>query len=745
MKKLSYIAFLLWFSILVNATEPDFIWKSPSRNSSESMPCGGGDVGLNIWVENGDVLFYLSRSGAFDENNTLLKQGRFRIRFTPNPFLQSSDFKQILKLNDGYMLISSGGSSVRIFADVNKPVVHVEMLHKKALNCEVRYENWRYTDRFIRKGEGQQNSLKWVIPEGLSMKKDSVLASQNAVLFYHRNPAKTVFDTTVVHEGMGAVKAQMYNPIGNLISGGKMWGQNLIFSGTEMGTYANTDYKAWVFSNKKASKYQTFSIALEISQTTDIAEWENRLNKTIEQIHLKNDKQQSIAWWNVFWQRSYVKMEGETANLARNYTLFRYMLGCNAKGQWPTRFNGGLFTFDPVYVDTVQKFTPDYRKWTGGTFTAQNQRLVYWPMLKNGDFDLMIPQFDFYKRLLKNAELRTKTYWGHDGACFAEQIENFGLPGATEYGWKRPEYFDKGVEYNAWLEYQWETVLEFCYMILETKNYNKADISQYKPLIESCIRFFDEHYRYLAQRRGRKDLDGNGHLILYPASACETYKMATNPVNLVAALRTLLKLTDNDLLLKNIPPLSYRQMEGKTLISPAKNWERINNTESPQLYPVFPWRIFGVGRDSLDIAINTYQLDPDVQKFRSHVGWKQDNIFAACLGLTDEAKRLNTLKLQDGPYRFPAFWGPGFDWSPDHNWGGSGMIGLQEMLLQTTDEGKIILFPAWPTEWNVRFKLHCAEKTTVEAEMKNGKVNIIQVIPEQRRNDIVIYTNKKTN
>ena len=745
MKKLSYIAFLLWFSILVNATEPDFIWKSPSRNSSESMPCGGGDVGLNIWVENGDVLFYLSRSGAFDENNTLLKQGRFRIRFTPNPFLQSSDFKQILKLNDGYMLISSGGSSVRIFADVNKPVVHVEMLHKKALNCEVRYENWRYTDRLIRKGEGQQNSLKWVIPEGLSMKKDSVLASQNEVLFYHRNPAKTVFDTTVVHEGMGAVKAQMYNPIGNLISGGKMWGQNLIFSGTEKGTYANTDYKAWVFSNKKASKNQTFSIALEISQTTDIAEWENRLNKTIEQIHLKNDKQQSIAWWNAFWQRSYVKMEGETANLARNYTLFRYMLGCNAKGQWPTRFNGGLFTFDPVYVDTVQKFTPDYRKWTGGTFTAQNQRLVYWPMLKNGDFDLMIPQFDFYKRLLKNAELRTKTYWGHDGACFAEQIENFGLPGATEYGWKRPEYFDKGVEYNAWLEYQWETVLEFCYMILETKNYNKADISQYKPLIESCIRFFDEHYRYLAQRRGRKDLDGNGHLILYPASACETYKMATNPVNLVAALRTLLKLTDNDLLLKNIPPLSYRQMEGKTLISPAKNWERINNTESPQLYPVFPWRIFGVGRDSLDIAINTYQLDPDVQKFRSHVGWKQDNIFAACLGLTDEAKRLNTLKLQDGPYRFPAFWGPGFDWSPDHNWGGSGMIGLQEMLLQTTDEGKIILFPAWPTEWNVRFKLHCAEKTTVEAEMKNGKVNIIQVIPEQRRNDIVIHTNKKTN
>ena len=36
--------------------------------------------------------------------------------------------------------------------------------------------------------------------------------------------------------------------------------------------------------------------------------------------------------------------------------------------------------------------------------TAQNQRLVYWPMLKSGDFDLMKSQFDFYLRLLPTAK-----------------------------------------------------------------------------------------------------------------------------------------------------------------------------------------------------------------------------------------------------------------------------------------------------------------------------------------------------
>jgi hypothetical protein len=79
------------------------IWNTPSRNSSESMPCGGGDIGMNIWVEDGDVMFYVSRSGTFDENNCQLKQGRVRLRLSPNPFKDAKDFRQELKLKDGYV------------------------------------------------------------------------------------------------------------------------------------------------------------------------------------------------------------------------------------------------------------------------------------------------------------------------------------------------------------------------------------------------------------------------------------------------------------------------------------------------------------------------------------------------------------------------------------------------------------------------------------------------------------------
>lgn len=528
MNYLRHIFVLLFVFVSVSALwsqHANVIWNTPSRNSSESMPCGGGDIGMNIWVEEGDILFYLSRSGTFDENNCQLKQGRFRIRLFPSPFKDAKDFRQELKLKDGYVEVSAGGTQIQLWADVYHPVVHVEITNAQPLRTEVSYENWRYKERMIRKGEGQQCSYKWAPPKGAVTTADFVSLSskrklpgmtkkENLLLFYHRNPEQTVFDIVVAQQGMENVKSQMMNPLKHLTFGGYLFGDNLEYTGTTDNIYAGTDYRAWNFRSSKVSRKEQFCIVLHTEQTATVEQWEQDLQINLQRIApqgkisskiVSQDKKQTRLWWNAFWQRSFIEPIGDTENkndsdikeITRNYTLFRYMLGCNAYGSVPTKFNGGLFTFDPCHIDEKQAFTPDYRKWGGGTMTAQNQRLVYWPMLKSGDFDMMSSQFDFYNRMLKNAELRTQVYWQHNGACFCEQIENYGLPNPAEYGFKRPEWFDKGVEYNAWLEYEWDTILEFCQMILETKNYANADITPYLPLIESSLTFFDEHYRHV--------------------------------------------------------------------------------------------------------------------------------------------------------------------------------------------------------------------------------------------------------
>ncbi|MDR2146606.1 MAG: DUF5703 domain-containing protein, partial [Tannerella sp.] len=607
MKKTLFFLFAVFPALILGQKISDYnvAWDTPSAHSGESMPCGGGDIGLNVWVENGDLLFYVARSGTFDENNTLLKQGRIRIRLSPNPF-EGRYFRQELKLEEGCVTVSgkNGGTAtdIRIWADVFQPVVHVETSNNVPLQAIVFYENWRYEDRVLRKNESHQNSYKWAPPEGLMMKKDHIRFDGNQIVFYHRNEGETVFDATVHQQGLDSVKTQMFNPLKNLIFGGIIEAQGFVPNGTYTGKYADTDYKAWKLENTKPLKKWELKIRLHTAQTEDIASWKNEVKKP-----LISDKKKNLKWWNDFWNRSFIHVrtgsDSTGFEISRNYQLFRYMLACNAYGDYPTKFNGGLFTFDPVYVDTTCRFTPDFRKWGGGTHTAQNQRLVYFPLLKSGDFDMMTSQFAFYQRILPNAELRSRAYWNHAGACFTEQMENFGLPNPAEYGWKRPEGFDAGMEYNAWLEYQWDTALEFCFLALERERYTGEDISGYIPWIESCLHFFDEHYQYLAKQRGIKALDDNGKLILYPGSACETYKMAYNATSTIAALQTvtsrLLELSGNYLdsarrtyygqFLNRLPEIRTREIGGHTVIAPAWHWERINNVESPQLYPVFPW------------------------------------------------------------------------------------------------------------------------------------------------------------
>lgn len=704
------------------------------------MPCGGHDVGMNVWIENGELLFYVSQSGTMDENGTLLKAGRFRLTFSDGT-LRKQDFRQTLSLYDGAMYVNAGDVTIRLWADTQESVIFLTLEAKKKHTAVLSYESWRYKDRPLTKAEGQQSSWKWNVPAGCMTYADSITTtSPHSLTFIHTNRNETVFDYTIRQQKLDSLKDSLTNTLAGNAFGGCLIANDFTFMGTTTGLYASTDYMAWNF---KAQDIKRTTIEIRLEQ-------KDRKSYTPSE---KQSRERSRKWWNEFWQRSYIIAEGEAAQMARNYELFRYMLGCNAYGKYPTKFNGGLFTFDPVYADPTAPFTPDYRKWGGSTMTAQNQRLVYWPMLKSGDTDMMKAQFDTYLRMTTAAKIRTRHYWNHGGAVFSEQTESFGLPNPAEYG-KHSAADDWGVEKNLWLEYQWDTVLEFCSMILQAHDYAAMDITPYHELISQSLRFFDEHYRYEARKRGMDSLSTTGKLIIFPSSACETYKWAHNPASVIAALKTVTRqwtdylcelsakhssgqaaphsyieyvndeLTYVKSLATRIPDIPLRIIYGKQCIAPAQLWSRVQNVETPQLYPVFPWRIYGAGKPNLDVAQNTYSADPHAQKMRSTKGWKQDNIWAACLAMTDEAFKLNQEKLKDGPYRFPAFWDPGYDWAPDCNKGGAAMAGLQEMMLQESDDGTPLLFPAWPKDINAKFKLHLTGGRTIIAEIKDGNVKI---------------------
>src|SRR5512139_1585567 len=90
----------------------NLVWDSPSRDHHGSMPLGNGDIALNAWVtRDGDLHFYVSKTDAWDDNARLVKVGKVRIQFRPNPIAAGEAFRQELKLNEGSIEITAGAAS----------------------------------------------------------------------------------------------------------------------------------------------------------------------------------------------------------------------------------------------------------------------------------------------------------------------------------------------------------------------------------------------------------------------------------------------------------------------------------------------------------------------------------------------------------------------------------------------------------------------------------------------------------
>ncbi|KAF5695203.1 hypothetical protein FDENT_507 [Fusarium denticulatum] len=683
----------------------DVVWDKPGVNgSADSMPLGGGDIGLNTWYENDTILMYIAKSGTFDENNSLLKLGRVRLSFDPNPF-DSKSFEQRLLLNDGYVKYTGeDNTTAKIWVDVFNPVVHIEVDSPEKIAVSVAYENWRYEDCPIINEERNQGS--WgiytsKIANGTTY-ADKIGFHENGVLMSHRNEKLDLWNFQIKQQGLEKHSDKMYNPMRDNEFGIFVLSEQLRPGAVTNGHYSNTTYKAWNLETKSPSKSFMITLSEYQAQTKSHDEWYKGLKNVIKSA-VKNTQDATIAWWHNYWTRSYIIINEDKGEkdagfqVGKNYQIWRYLMGCNAKGDWPTKFNGGLWTFDPIY----------------------NQRLLYWPLLRSGDFDVMTQQFDFYKRITPNAVLRGQVYQHIDAAYFLEQTDNTGLSNVFEYNaqWydddantPRPDFFPDGELWNVWLNHVQDTANEFADMILQANIYSGFDVKPYLEFIECQLAWFDKFYTREMQKRNPWPLTGmagNESLVIYPGSGAETYKESYNPVSTLAGLRQVVKdlLIVDEYTLQNktyytkylakVPANTLRQQQGHTCIAPAEAYTRVQNSE--------------------------------------------DVIWLARMGFTVNATAMTEDRYAPSKVcKFPTFKGPNFDWTPDLNHYGSASIGLQEQLIQTFVGDDIRLLAAWPKTWDARFKVWAPHNTTVEGTVKAGKMAKFTVLPKSRKGDVIV-------
>lgn len=426
----------------------------------------------------------------------------------------------------------------------------------------------------------------------------------------------------------------------------------------------------------------------------------------------------------------------DAAHVSRMYDLQRFITACAGRGAYPIKFNGSIFTVAPA----AGPGDHDFRRWGPG-YWWQNTRLPYISLCTSGDLDLMQPLFKMYvDDLLPLCVYRTRHYLGHGGAYYPECMYFWGAVFAESYGWQPFEEREDKLQVSGYHKWEWVGGLELCWMLLDAWEHAPDPAFLETRVLPACreiLGFFDEHY----------PTDADGKLVMHPAQALETWWDCTNPMPEVAGCRAVterllamedISSSDREFLRRfqaKLPALPLREVEGRQALAPAARYASKRNIENPELYAVFPFRLVAVGKPDIEYGIEALRHRWD----RGDSGWRQDDIFSAYLGLADEARSnlVRRARKSDKGSRFPAFWGPNYDWIPDQDHGGVLMKALQAMLIQT-DGRTIRLLPAWPRDWNVAFKVHAPYRTTVEGSVVDGQLIDLKVIPESRRDDVIV-------
>ena len=719
------------------------VWDSPSANSLGSMPAGNGDIGVNLWIEeNGDLQFYLSKTDAWSENGRLLKIGKIRLSLSPNPFKKGMPFTQELVLKDGLIHIEAGKKKEQVTIDVwvnaNQPVVELDVKSEVPISAKVTTEPWR-TERRLLTDKNEIHSAYGINggPD-IFVEKDSILEDiDNGVVWMHRNN-RSIWKDNLKLQGLEKYAKQNNDPLLYRTFGGLIRSKELAKTGTGELKTANS------------LKQFSISVCALSSQTETQNEWTQQINELSNNTELLSKEKRFIDhknWWHAFWNRSYIRLstsdeneKEKVSNVARGYALQRYMNACSGRGNSPIKFNGSIFTVDTKNLENrFGGFDADYRQW-GGPYWWQNTRLPYWSMLESGDSDLMLPLFKMYRDALAVRKVATKMYYKHTGAFFPETMYFWGTYTDSNYGRDRSE-LPLGTTENRFIRLYWQSGLEISLMMLDYYAFTHDDKvlkETILPIVTEVITFFDQHW-------GRDD---NGKILFDPAMALETYRTAVNPLPEIVGINKicteLLNLPESALsklqreqykrLITELPEIPTREVDGEKLLAPAYEYSGKQNVENPELYAIFPYRRFSVGKENIEIARRSFVK----REARENKGWQQHSIKAAYLGLTEEAAKLMSQNFNASTtfYRFPTMWGPNYDWTPDQCHGSVAMTALQRMLVQY-DGDEIYLFPAWPKDWDVEFKLLAPKNTSIEATLKNGEITQLKVTPKEREKDII--------
>ena len=332
------------------------VFDSPSKDFHGAMPLGNGQVGVSAWVEeNGDMVFYISKTDAYDDNNRLLKLGRVRVRLTPNPVVAGGPYRQELKLGSGEFVVQAGKGdaavTLRLWVDANQPVIRLEAEGKKPFDIRASLESWRTQQRQLAGQEISHSDPLNGSGQPTIQYPDAIFDGQkDRVVWYHHN-AHSVWPITMKLQGLESLMQGTVDPLLDRTFGAAIAGEGMVNDG------------ATSIKSAQPRQRQAIDIYVLTQHPAQPEQWLAALDKTVAQVAAIDWESARLAHrqgWRDFWNRSWIRLDGPPDALptTRGYVLQRYLTVCGGRGDPWVKFNGSIFTL-PYERD------PDFRRWAG--------------------------------------------------------------------------------------------------------------------------------------------------------------------------------------------------------------------------------------------------------------------------------------------------------------------------------------------------------------------------------------------
>ncbi len=264
--------------VLSELTNYDVTWTSPSVDGSPgSMPIGNGDVTANLWVETngGDLMMYIGKSDSWSEATRLLKIGRTRLHFSPNPFAAGAPLSQTLDFYQGEIDITAGppGSRVylRVWIDANQPVIRVEAVGQQNFTMSCSNEIWRSSVQ----AQNSSNSPSFYgVSSALTAPSESADVAVNLAdrLVWYHQASSSYFGTLFNAENLNGYAGGYSDPWTNRIFGATILATNFsVVNSQQLQSATGTNFLV--------------SIYPYTAQPVTLAAWQAQMSNLVAQVN----------------------------------------------------------------------------------------------------------------------------------------------------------------------------------------------------------------------------------------------------------------------------------------------------------------------------------------------------------------------------------------------------------------------------------------------------------------------------